>query len=183
MRARWLATTVASVVLLTACGGSDESATWTSVRATTLTPGDAVPAPDPDDTVLTIAGGTAANGTSGLELDRETIEQLGLVEATIYEPFVAEDVTFRGVPLQSVISLAGPSDSASTMHSVALNDYAVDIPTTVLDHEGVLLATSANGEPIPVDEGGPIRVVFTDSHPDHTDEAYWIWSVSTIDLE
>lgn len=171
------------------CGGSKKSGSAATpskaiseVAAGTLKAGDTVPVPAPADVALTITGGTAKDTGGTLALSIAQLESMRTVEATVYEPFLKRNVTFRGVPLQDLLDLAGVPDGFSKIDSVAYNEYAVTLPATILRHQGVVLATRADGKLIPLDKGGPSRIVFTDDHPDTKNESLWIWSTKTMAL-
>ena len=69
-----------------------------------------------------------------------------------------------------------------TLHTLALDEYAVDLPMSITDVEGAILATRADGALITLDQGGPTRVVRTDSHPQARDESLWIWSLKSLSV-
>ncbi|GIG28366.1 molybdopterin-dependent oxidoreductase [Cellulomonas marina] len=132
--------------------------------------------PAAEDVVLTVEG--TSSGT--VTLSMADLEAMPTVEAEVYEPFLEERVTFRGVALAELLRVVGVPQDATVLHSLALNDYAVDVPLTVADHPGAVLATRADGEPIPLEEGGPTRLVLTDDHPDTRDQSLWIWSIASL---
>lgn len=86
------------------------------------------------------------------------------------------------MPLQDLLDVAGAPRDFTAIDSAAYNEYAVTLPATILRHAGVVLATRADGETIPLDKGGPTRIVFTDSHPDAKNESLWIWSTKVLAL-
>ncbi|MDY7101912.1 MAG: molybdopterin-dependent oxidoreductase [Actinomycetota bacterium] len=177
-------TLVALTAVVTGCSddGNDEFAARTYVEVDTATLDATDLQPPEGETVLEVTGGLVTNTDDGLELDLDMLERMRTVELELFEPFVEERMTFRGVPLEDVVELAGVPDGATTMRTVALNEYEVDIPLDVLDTEGVLLAYEGDGVPLALDEGGPIRIVFADDHPDVANESLWNWSLAAIDL-
>lgn len=135
---------------------------------------------DPDgEVVLTVSGGPDGQR---VELTLEQLAALRTVTAELYEPFVDERLEFTGVPLRDLAALVGAGDDGAGLDAVALNEYAVEIPADVTRSDGAFLATLEGGEPIPVEEGGPTRVVLADDHPRARDETLWIWSVATLDV-
>ncbi len=175
-------------LLAVGCGGSKSSAkvpgaaALTQVARGTIAPGAVIPAPASGDVILTITGGSATNAGKELRLSLAQLDAMRTVTATVYEPFLKRNVTFRGVPLQDLLDVAGAPRGFTEIDSAAYNEYAVTLPATILRHAGVLLATRADGEKIPLDKGGPTRVVFTDNHPDTTNESLWIWSTKVLAL-
>lgn len=181
---------LAAAALLVGCGGddgadtADVAAEYTVVRDATLAPGDPVPAPT-GEVVLTITGAISTTNTDGaLELDLELLESLQLVEYTTSD-LQAEggDATFTGVLLEDVLALAGAEDS-TTLTATALNDYRVDIPTADLEF-AVMVATSVNGERMPVERYGPTRIVYPYGSGELDPAVYdprWIWQLASIEV-
>lgn len=177
---------LAAVSVLGACGGSTSAAPAHEVAAARLTPADLATGPAASDTVLTLRGGTRTNATTDgageLRLTMADLDKMRTVEAEVYEPFLKRRVTFRGVAFEDLLALAGVPAGATTLGTVALNEYAVDIPASVARTPGMILATSMDGVAIPVDDAGPIRIVFTDGHPDAKNDSYWNWSLASVTI-
>lgn len=183
-----LALVAATAVLLTACGSSDATgpATHTRVTEATAPSGGALPAPD-DEVVLTVTGDIAApNVGAELQLDMATLESLGLVEFEVDdEQAEGGRHTFRGVLLRDLLDAAGADDGATTLRAVALNDYAVDVPVADADELDALLATTVDGERMPVDRFGPVRVVYPYDALDvdaTVVDPRWIWQLVEIEV-
>jgi hypothetical protein len=143
----------------------------------------AVPAPTAAP-VLTVTGliGTT-NGGDALSFDAATLDQLGRVRITVYEPWVKQTLAFQGVWLADLLKLARPDPAAQSVHITALDDYQVDLPLADIMAGGVLLATlDGDGGPIRVEDGGPTRIVFAAGVASGDSADQWIWSLSTIDV-
>ena len=94
------------------------------------------------------------------------------------------DVEFTGVLLADLLASLGAT-GATTLHTLALNDYAVDIPMSDVEAFPVLLATRADGAPMSVAHYGPLRVVYPTTGYDLDPTVYdprWIWQLSSIEL-
>jgi len=70
-------------------------------------------------------------------------------------------VAFRGVLLSDVIQRAGPLDDARFVSLLARSGrgHSTSLPLQVIEDEDVLMAWEADGEPLAVAHGGPLRVV------------------------
>jgi hypothetical protein len=148
-----------------------------------LGPEEPVPAPT-GATVLTVTGLIGStNGGRVLRLDQATLDRLGRVRVTVYEPWVRQTLGFQGVWLADLLALARPDPTARTVHVTALDDYQVDLSVADVRAGGILLATrDGAGNPIRVEDGGPTRIVFVGGVPSGASADQWIWSLSTIDL-
>ena len=148
-----------------------------------LLPGQAVPTPATTP-VLTLTGQIGRpNGAAGLSLDVATIEELGLREVTLYEPWVKKRLTFQGVWLADLLAVAGVPATARVVRLTALDDYQIELPMADVRGGGILLATrTGEGTAIPVEDGGPTRIVFAGGVPAGQDAKQWIWSLVRLDV-
>lgn len=155
----------------------------TVLRAATLLPGQAVPVPA-GKPLLTLTGKvSAANKGKEVVLDRAGLARLGLIQVRIYEPWVKQNLLFRGVWLADLLKVAGAATDAGTVRITALDDYRVDFKAADIKVGGILLATLAgDGSEIPIDKGGPTRIVFMDGVKFGANQDNWIWSLRTIDV-
>ena len=76
--------------------------------------------------------------------------------------------------------------SATTVHLVAANDYAIDIPLSDLTDYDVILAMQTNGERLSIRDKGPIWLMYPlDDHAELQDKIYTgrlIWQLTTMEL-
>lgn len=180
---------IAVAVLLAGCGGdpgrtADRGAPAAPVvlREATLQPGQPVPAP----TGIALISVTGAIGPTNqgdtVALDRRTLARLAQVQLTTYEPWVKQDLSFRGVWLADVLALAGAASTAG-VRVTALDDYSVTFSAADLRSGGILLATSDGaGADIPIEDGGPTRIVFQRGLRAGTNADQWIWSLRSIEV-
>jgi hypothetical protein len=180
-----LAAALATIALLSGCAGGDEPdssapAAPVVLRAATLLPGQ--PLPDTTGTpLLTVTGVDAADGTGTVAFDRGRLDRLSQVELRTYEPWVKQTLTFRGVWLADVLTVAG-AEGAASVRVTALDDYAVTLTRADLSGGGVLLATGdATGAALPLEDGGPTRIVFRSGSASGANADQWIWSLRTVD--
>lgn len=129
----------------------------------------------PDEPVLVVSGGSA--GT--VELTLAELEALGTTTVTVYEPFVKTQQTFTGVPISAVLDRAGIS-ADQQVDTIALNDYEYTDLAGDLEASDGLVATQREGEAIPYDQGGPIRLIFPDGSALAGNLDAWNWSVAEI---
>ena len=185
---RLVVVALVAALAVAACGGKEEAPTQAApdpstprvVDDGTLAAGERLPAPK-GEVVLTVTGdiGTANKGKK-LELDLASLEKMRQVQVEAAEPFLKRRVTFEGVLLSDLLTVAGVPDSASTVSLTALDDYKVDFKVSDVRSSQMLLATRADGKHMPVDRSGPIRIVFPDSSTLGRNPDLWIWSVSSM---
>ncbi len=163
-----------ALLALTGCAAAAPEPTTTAAEEN---PYGGFPVDPPADTeiVLTVVG------EQTIELTYAEVKELADVELTIDEPFVNLTQTFSGIALSDLFELAGiqPEDRVDT---VALNDYHfADDASAFIDADGVL-AVLRDGEPIPMDQGGPLRIIFgaDSSYVDVLDA--WNWSIRSLEV-
>lgn len=145
-----------------------------------------VPVPE-GDVVLTITGNiTHTNVEDTLQLDMATLEQLQMVEYSVEDKMALGRVaSFQGVLLSDVLDLAGMSEDAEVLYTIAINDYTVEIPVEDVRNYPVLVATRADNERMSIENYGPIRIIYPYEAYDLDPITYdprWIWQLVQIDV-
>ncbi|HSN92297.1 MAG TPA: molybdopterin-dependent oxidoreductase [Anaeromyxobacteraceae bacterium] len=69
------------------------------------------------------------------------------------------DLAFRGVRLETVIALARPAEAATHLMAHAADGYSANLPLEEALKPDVLVAHAVEGEPLPAERGGPVRLV------------------------
>jgi len=69
------------------------------------------------------------------------------------------DNRFAGVPVRALLAEARPSPAAIAVLVHAAPDYTTNLLLADLDHEENLLATHHDGDALPEEHGGPIRLL------------------------
>jgi hypothetical protein len=160
------------------------SASATAVSAATLKPGQTLPAPVGKPAFVMTGKIAATNQAGGLAFDLPTLEKLAVYDVRLYEPGIKQDTNFRGVWLQDLLAVAGVKADAARLHFVALDDYTVDLTIADVRAGGILLATRAgDGSTLPIDKGGPTRIVFLKGVKSGANPDQWIWSLKAIDVQ
>jgi hypothetical protein len=190
-----LAAAAAVMSLVAACGGAAATdsverpensgqATFPAVQVqpATLRVGDGVPLTK--EPILAIRGKiSGANDGDALQLGTDTLDQFGLLQVRLYEPWAKKRMSFQGMWLADLLDVAGVDASARGVHLVALDDFQVDLTSEVIAAGGIFLATKTyDGSPIPIDQGGPTRIVFMDGVKAGASADQWIWSLKDISV-
>jgi len=162
-----LAAAFAVLMLAASCGSS----------ASELQPYDSAQfAPIESNAVLEFA-----NGDTVVSLTISDLEAIDLMRSDLYEPFVEGDTDFEGPSFEAVAdSLGWPRDG--TVRMLALNDYAYEMPLADLVGSQAMIATREHGEEIPIERGGPARIVFPDGTRASSIEDAWVWSLERLTL-
>jgi hypothetical protein len=153
-----------------------------------------VKAPDPDGTavpavpqgkpLLTITGRIGVtNADHTLRLDQAELDRLGLLALSVNDPWAKQRIALQGVWLRDLVDVARPDAGATSLHLVALDDYQVDLNLADVRDQSIFLATrTGDGTVLPIEEGGPTRIVFADGLADRFSPDMWIWNIETIEV-
>jgi DMSO/TMAO reductase YedYZ molybdopterin-dependent catalytic subunit len=69
------------------------------------------------------------------------------------------DMTFRGVPFRELVRLTRPLAEVRHVISHGEQGYTANLPLAVMDDDDVLLAYEADGAPLALEHGYPLRLV------------------------
>ena len=135
--------------------------------------------------VLTVSGRFSAERTSPVTLGLAQLDAMPQVECTVNDREAeGRDATFRGVLVADLLTEIGARPEA-TLHTAALNDYAVDLPVSDIRDLPVLLATRLDGQPMSVAHYGPLRVIYPTTGYNLDPTVYdprRNWQLSTVDV-
>jgi len=121
------------------------------------------------------------DGDDSVVLSLSDLEAIEVVQVELFEPFVAATSTFQGPTVAAVFaSLGWPTDG--DVHMWAINDYAYDMSAADLIEGDAMIATRENGVTIPIEAGGPARIVFPNWSAAHQLEDAWVWSLGSFNL-
>jgi hypothetical protein len=180
------------LALISGCGGKAPTSTSPSasptayavVSAATVLKGQPIPAPT-GPVVLTVTGKIKPKSTARtVRFDMAGLEKLGLVQYSVMDNLAeGRNASFRGVLLDRLLAAVGAHD-VRTLHMVALNDYAVDIPISDANTYPVLLATSVDGKRMGIAKYGPVRIIYPTKSYKLNATVYdprWIWQLKSIE--
>ena len=141
------------------------------------------PATSTGEVVLTATGGIASPGGK-LDFDLDALKALPAKSVATTTPWTKGAVTFTGVELTDFLAAIGAR--GRTLHCVALNDYAVDIPVADAVRGGPIIAYLSDGKPMSVRQKGPLWIVYPyDSGSQYRSEVVYarsIWQLRRVDL-
>lgn len=174
-----------SLVFIVGCqSGSNSGPIYEEVSAGRLTPGDAIPTPS-NDVLLTISGKISqTNVDDTAQFDLATLESLHQVQYDVNDPFAQKQRLFQGVLMSELLEMVGADPTATTLELIALNDYSSEISISDIQKWPILFATQADGQYIPLDDGGPAIIILPfDDFPELDQLIYeenWVWSMTQI---
>jgi hypothetical protein len=147
-------------------------------------PGSAIEAPA-GPALLTISGDIGVtNQGDTLVLDKRAVEAMEMSTVKTETPWTEGLVTFEGIPLKTLLDLAGAN--GQTIHAIALNDYAVDVPVEDAANPQVIVAYRMNGETMRVRDKGPLWLIYplTDEPSLQIEATHnkMIWQIKALEI-
>jgi hypothetical protein len=98
----------------------------------------------------------------------------------IFEPFDKADTEFTVIDFGQLLVDSGLSQEDRIV-TIAINDYRYTDTVSNFMSKNAYLALLENNKPIPVTEGGPVRIVFDTSSEYYGFLDAWNWSLSSIE--
>lgn len=135
------------------------------------------------DVILTVTGAEVTNIDGAAALDLAMLEAMGSTTIETSTIWTEGPQTFEGVSLELLIDRLGIE--ADRLSAVAINDYAVEIPTSDAVEGGPIIAYKMNGKVMSVRDKGPLWVIYPyDSDPAYQTEVIYsrsIWQLDRLD--
>jgi len=128
---------------------------------------------DPNDWTLSVTGAVS----DPFQVDRDELLEFPLESVVddfeCIEGWIANDLAWRGIRVGSILDRAKPILEADyvLVHAVD-GDYACLFPRDRVDN--ALLALTLDGQPLPVEHGGPARLVPTSDESDCWESVKWV---------
>lgn len=117
--------------------------------------------------------------------DAAMIDSLPAHEFRTWSPWFKQPMTFRGPRLKTVLEAVGAR--GQTLHMVALNDYAVDVPVSDAEQHDPILARRINGKVLGVRDKGPLFLIYPfDQRPETRSDQFYgrsIWQITRVTVQ
>jgi hypothetical protein len=111
---------------------------------------------EPAGTVLVVDGATA--GGRPVTFDLAALHALPATRITTMTPWTDGENQYEGVRIRDLLKQLGAE--GSTVLADAVDDYQVKIPMEDIQDYDVIIAYAMNGAPLPVDNKGPLWVIY-----------------------
>jgi hypothetical protein len=109
--------------------------------------------------ILTVDGSIgAANAEARADFDLAMLQALPALEITTATPWTDGVRRFAGVPLKTVLDAAAAA--GDTLTATSRSGYSVSMPLSEALELGAVLAYRIDGQAIPIDDKGPLWIVF-----------------------
>ncbi len=135
--------------------------------------------------ILTVSGMIGVkNRDAAAAFDLKMLEAMPAVTVVTATPWTEGDTTFVGVALKDLMAAVGAG--GKTIHAIALNDYAVDVPMSDADDPQVIIAYRMNGELMKIRDKGPLWLIYPlSAHPELQNQethGKMIWQIKQLTI-
>jgi len=138
-----------------------------------------------DEVILTVSGDVAASNQGETWIfDLTGLQALPAVRFETSTIWTEGIQSFEGVPLVTLLSHVGAAQGA--IRAIALNDYAITIPTTDAVEGGPIVAYMRDGVEMSIRDKGPLWIIYPfDGNKIYKSEEYYarsIWQLDRIEI-
>lgn len=122
---------------------------------------------------------TVTNGGKSIDYSKNDLMAIKSTTISIFEPFLKKRQSFTVIPLDYF--LVKSSIKSSTMiETIALNEYKYSNKAENFSNAKAYLAIQRFGKDIPYNQGGPIRLIYSNSSLWVKNLDAWNWSLRTL---
>ncbi len=125
---------------------------------------------------------TVSKGGKKVEFSMARLLKMKSTSISIYEPFIKKRQSFTVIPMKNFFVMVGISGN-DKVETKALNDYIYANTAAKFISANAYIAIKRGSAPISYDQGGPLRIVFSDNSKWAKELDAWNWSLSSIGVK
>ena len=137
--------------------------------------------------ILTVSGNIDVTNADGeiAEFDLAMLDALPQTSFRTKTIWTEGNAEYSGVELKTLLDTVKADGTQLLM--TALNDYAIEVPSSEAVAGGPILATRVDGKPLSIRDKGPVWVIYPfDDKPSYKTEVTYsrsIWQLKSIEVE
>lgn len=134
----------------------------------------------PGDALITVKGDIGkTNSGSDYILDQAIFDSKS-VELTYNDPWMGDGLKYKGILLKDLVEMVKPESNVKTVSLVATDGKAFDIALEDAKNFDIMLARWVDGNPLTEDNGGPVKVAYSDDAKAVYPDENWAWWVVSV---
>lgn len=122
---------------------------------------------------------TVSNGGKNINYSKNDLLAIKSTVISIFEPFVKKKQSFTVIPLDYFLAKSSIK-SSMIIETIALNEYKFLNKAGNFSNAKAYLAIQRFGKDIPYDQGGPVRLIYSNSSSWAKNLDAWNWSLRTL---
>jgi len=140
-----------------------------------------LPAPS-GDLILTVTGDLdAPNVGDECVFDADLFDDYAITQ-DMDDPWMGDGLDYRGVTLATIFELCGGSADAETVTLVADDGMTLEIAAADLKEWPIMVAYQVGGEDLPVELGGPVKMVYPADAGETYGDDFWMWWLVEVQI-
>lgn len=133
------------------------------------------------EVILTVSGNiTTVNVKDTYQFDMEALKLLPFTTIRTPDPHLDATIEYGGVLLADILTAVG-AKNAKEIKIVAKDGYSAVIKVEDVNL-GILIAYTADGEEIPEDRGGPLKVIYSEEAQKVYSPDAWVWWITNLEI-
>lgn len=137
----------------------------------------------PGDALITIKGDIGKkNSGDNFVLDQATFDSKS-VELVYNDPWMGDGLKYKGILLKDLADMVKPGSGVKTISLIATDGKAFDIALADAKQYDIMLARWVDGEPLTEENGGPVKVAYSDPAKAVYPDENWAWWVVTVQFK
>jgi len=125
---------------------------------------------------------TVSKGSKKVTYTTNQLFKLKSSVISIYEPFLKKRQSFTVIPMKYFFSTVGIAGNDKVLTN-ALNDYVYSNTASKFLAANGYIAIKRDGQNIPYDQGGPVRIVFDDKSAWAKNLDAWNWALASMTVK
>jgi hypothetical protein len=136
----------------------------------------------PGESVLVVTGKIGkTNSGSDYVIDQATFDAKS-TELTYNDPWMGDGLKYKGILLKDLITMVKPASDVTTVRLIATDGKAFDIALADAKNYNIILARWVDGTPLTAENGGPVKVAYSDDAKATYPDEQWAWWVVKVEF-
>lgn len=135
------------------------------------------------DALITVKGSIGnTNSGSDYVLDQAAFDT-NSVELVYNDPWMGDGLAYKGILLKDLITLVEPGSDVTTVALICTDGKEYDIAIADAQAMNIMLARWVDGNLLTEENGGPVKVAYSDDAKAIYPDENWAWWVVSVEFK
>jgi len=137
----------------------------------------------PGDSLITVKGDIGkTNSGSDYVLDQAAFDA-NSVELVYNDPWMGDGLNYKGILLKDLITLVEPGSGVTTVALICTDGKEYDVAIADAQAYDIMLAHWVDGNLLTEENGGPVKVAYSDDSKAIYPDESWAWWVVSVEFK
>lgn len=137
----------------------------------------------PGDALITVKGDIGkTNSGSDYVLDQAAFDA-NSVELVYNDPWMGDGLNYKGILLKDLITLVEPGSGVTTVALICTDGKEYDVAIADAQTYDIMLAHWVDGNLLTEENGGPVKVAYSDDSKAIYPDESWAWWVVSVEFK